>query len=125
MQSNDLKELAVEALEELKANDIQVLEVSKLTSITDYMIIASGRADRHAKAIAENVIMRAKHANIPPLGVEGLPEGRWVLVDLGDVVVHVMAPETREFYKLEKLWAADSKHRQPPPGEQTPQEDQS
>ncbi len=117
MQSKELKALAIHALEDLKANDIKVMDVRKLTSITDYMIIASGRADRHAKAAAENVIMEAKHAGNPPIGVEGLQEGRWVLVDLGDVVVHVMSPETREFYKLENLWSEDNKHRKPLPEE--------
>ena len=99
-----LVRLTIDALEDLKGEDIVVLDVRKLTDITDYMIVASGRSGRQVVALAEHLVMNAKHAKTPPIGVEGLDVGEWVLVDLGDVVVHVMQPEVREFYQLEKLW---------------------
>jgi ribosome-associated protein len=106
MQSKRLCQLAVDALEDLKAVNIVTLDVRKLSDFTDYMIIASGRSSRQVTALAENVIARAKQAGEAPLGVEGLRGGEWVLVDLCDVVVHVMQPEVREFYQLEKLWSS-------------------
>lgn len=105
MQSDRLRQLAVDALEDLKAVDILELDVRKISNFTDYMIIASGRSARQVAALAENVVVKAKQAGEPPLGVEGMRAGEWVLVDLGDVVVHVMQPEVREFYQLEKLWS--------------------
>ena len=104
MQSKRLCRLAVDALEDLKAVDIVQIDVRDLTDITDYMIIASGRSARQVAALAENVVTKAKQKRQPPMGVEGLREGEWVLVDLCDVVVHVMQPHVREFYQLEKLW---------------------
>jgi ribosome-associated protein len=104
MQSKRLCQLVVDALEDLKATDIVQLDVRKLSDFTDYMVIANGRSSRQVAALAENVIMKAKAAGETPLGVEGLRGGEWVLVDLCDVVVHVMHPDVREFYQLEKLW---------------------
>ena len=97
----------VDALEEMKALDIQVLDVRKLTSITDTMIIASGRSDRQVRAMADKLIEKAKELEIPPLGVEGEQQGTWILVDMGDVIAHLMHPTTRAYYQLEKLWSAD------------------
>ncbi|MDN7133747.1 ribosome silencing factor [Vreelandella profundi] len=105
MHIDTLKSLAVDALEELKARDITHLDVSKLTEVTDLMLIASGTSTRHVAAIAQNVVEKAKAAGLRPLGVEGGDNADWVLVDLGDIVVHVMMPEARLLYDLERLWA--------------------
>lgn len=104
MQATQVTRLAVDALNERKGEDIVVLDVRELTDITDYMIVASGRSRRQVTALAEEVILRSKRAGRPPMGVEGLERGEWVLIDLLDSVVHVMQPETRDFYQLEKLW---------------------
>ena len=104
MKIKKMIDITLNALNDAKALDITVFEVSKLTSISDYMIIASGRSKRQVSAIAEKVIEAAKVNDIQPLGVEGKREGEWVLVDLGDIIVHIMYPETREYYQLEKLW---------------------
>ncbi len=102
--TEQLKDWVLAALEDLKAQDIQVLDVRGKTSITDVMIVASGTSDRHIKALADNVAEAAKEHGVAPLGVEGEGSREWVLVDLGDVIVHVMHPQTRAFYNLEKLW---------------------
>ena len=111
MQAEQLKALALRALEDLKGLNIVEFDVREMTSVTDYMIIASGRSDRHVKSLADAVVMACKKAGVQPLGVEGEREGEWVLVDLGDVVVHVMQPRTREFYALEKLWTVTEQKR--------------
>jgi ribosome-associated protein len=92
------------ALEDMKARDIRVIDVRKLTSVTDYMIIASGTSDRHVRSIADRVVEMASAAGCDPFGTEGEEAGEWVLVDLQDVVVHVMLGKVRDFYKLENLW---------------------
>ena len=97
----------IDTLQDLKAIDIQVLDVTDMTSITDIMIIASGRSNRQVKAMANNVIETAKALDLPVLGVEGEREGEWVLVDLGDIVAHLMQPATRAYYQLEKLWSVE------------------
>ena len=104
----EVKNLVVKALEDLKAVDLTVLDVRGKSSVTDYMVIVSGTSARHLKAMANNVIVESKKAGIKPLGVEGEASNEWVLVDLVDVVVHIMLPETRDFYQLEKLWEAGS-----------------
>ena len=106
MQLDQLKQLVLDTLDDMKARDIQVMDVRGKTAVTDYMIIASGTSDRHVKAIAETVAFRAKDAGETPLGAEGLAEGEWALVDLNGVVVHVMLPKVRDFYNLERLWSA-------------------
>jgi len=108
MQSEDVLKLAQESLEDLKAKDICVMDVRGLTSVTDYLVIASGTSDRHVSSLAESVVRSAKAADNPPIGVEGQAAGEWVLIDLQDVIVHVMQPRVREFYKLEDLWAVGS-----------------
>jgi ribosome-associated protein len=98
------RQIAAAALDDLKAMNITVLDVRHLTSVTDTMIVAAGRSDRHVRSIADAVVERCKDAGIVPIGVEGQDAGEWILVDLGDVVVHVMLPRVREFYNLERLW---------------------
>jgi ribosome-associated protein len=93
-----------EAAEELKAKDLVEIDVRGKSSVTDYLVIASGTSTRHVKSIADEVMKFAKKLDVMPLGVEGEREAEWVLVDLGDVVVHVMLPRVREFYALERLW---------------------
>lgn len=105
------------ALAELKANDIVEIDVRGKTSVCDFMVVAAGTSTRHVKAIADEVVRHAKRLDCQPLGVEGESEAEWVLVDLGDVVVHVMLPRVREFYALERLWTVGD---QPPDGETDP-----
>ena len=108
MNTKQLCDLAVDALEDIKGIDIRVLDVGDKSSVTDIMIFATGNTSRQVKALADNVAEKAKKANMQPLGIEGDETGEWILVDLGDVVVHVMQPAVREFYNLEKLWGEDS-----------------
>jgi ribosome-associated protein len=112
MAVEELRALVINALEDLKAENIVELDVRDKTDVTDYIIVASGNSSRHVKAIANNVVMDAKQAGHPPLGVEGETEGEWMLVDLADVVVHVMQPQVREFYDLENLWQVDLSRQQ-------------
>ena len=107
MPELQLLDLAAAALDELKARDVRVLDVRGLTSITDHMVVATGTSGRHVRSIADRLIEYAKKAGKPPLGVEGEERGEWVLVDLQDVVVHIMQRGAREFYKLEDLWATE------------------
>ncbi len=104
MNAEQLKDLAVAALEDLKGRDILALDVRKLTGVTDYMVFCTGNSDRQVKSLANNVEVEAKKAGVKVLGTEGQLGGDWVLVDFGDVVVHVMQAETRAFYDLERLW---------------------
>lgn len=99
-----LRKSVIDALETLKAKDIREIDVRGKTSIADLLVIASGTSARHVKSVADEVVQFAKNAGVVPLGVEGESEGEWVLVDLGDVIVHVMLPRIREFYGLERLW---------------------
>ncbi|NQZ54015.1 MAG: ribosome silencing factor [Piscirickettsiaceae bacterium] len=105
MKVNELKLLVIDALEDIKAEDIQVLDVTTMTDVTDFMIIATGKSTRQVKALANQVTSQAKAAGIQPLGVEGENVGEWALVDLGDVIAHIMTPQTRTTYNLEKLWS--------------------
>ncbi|CAK0753892.1 ribosomal silencing factor RsfS [Gammaproteobacteria bacterium] len=104
MQAERLKDLAVDALDDLKGKEIKVLDVRGNSTITDFMVMASGSSDRQVKGLANHLVHKAKEKGIQPLGVEGERVGEWILVDLGDVVVHVMQPHVRAFYNLEKLW---------------------
>jgi len=105
MQTDELLAITLAALEDMKAIDIKVIDVREQTSITDVMVVASGSSTRHVKAIADNVALDAKKHGVPALGVEGDKGAEWILVDLADVVVHVMMPAVREFYGIEKLWS--------------------
>lgn len=106
MQLDPLKQVVIDALEELKAVDIKILDVRDISGFTDLMVIASGTSTRQVKALADKVLERCRAHGLRPLGIEGEREAEWVLVDLGDIVVHIMTPQTRDFYNLEKLWLA-------------------
>jgi ribosome-associated protein len=105
MEADALTRLVVDALDDHKAVNTVTLDVTGLTDVMDYLVITSGTSSRHVKSLADNVCMEAKKQGVRPLGVEGEAAGEWVLVDFGDVVVHVMLPATRDFYDLERLWA--------------------
>ena len=109
MQPEELTEIILKTLEDMKAQDIKSLDVRGKTSITDIMIFATGTSDRHVKSLAESVAFQAKQAGEPPMGLEGTTEGEWALVDLNGVVVHVMQPKVRDFYQLERLWSVGDK----------------
>jgi ribosome-associated protein len=111
MNLEEMKAAVVDALEDVKANDISVIDVSNMTSLTSYMIIASGSSNRQTKALADNVQKKLKEKGAEVYGVEGEQEGEWVLVDLGDIVVHIMLPATRDYYNLEQLWGAAESRR--------------
>jgi len=100
------------ALEDIKAVNVRVLDVRKLTDIADTLVIASGNSDRHVRSIADRVVEFAKKAGFRPMGVEGERDGEWVLVDLQDVIVHIMLPRVREFYRLESLWDVSAARRE-------------
>lgn len=105
MQTKELLNAVLTDLDDLKALHVCPLDVHQLTSLTDYMVIASGSSSRHVRAIAENLVEKMRARTIIPLGIEGDASDEWVLVDLGDIVVHIMQPRTRDFYQLEKLWS--------------------
>ncbi len=104
MKSDQLKGLVTDALSELKAVDVVVIDVAEVSGFTDFMVIAGGTSSRHVKALADNLVRRCREAGVRPMGVEGERAAEWILIDLGDVVVHIMLPEIRDFYNLEKLW---------------------
>jgi len=108
MKVDDLTKLVFEALDDLKAVDVRVLDVREKTNVTDVLVIASGTSARHVKSLANNVVVEAKKNDEKPIGIEGEDTGEWVLVDLGDVVVHIFQAEIRDFYQLEKLWDTES-----------------
>ena len=113
MRTEQLQTLAVEALNNLKAIDLITIDVHEITTITDVMIICSGSSNRHVKSLAENVVKQAKEHHVSYIKVEGEDEGEWIIVDLADVVIHIMLPTTRSFYNLEDLWEPIQTMREP------------
>ena len=105
MQGAELKDFVIDKVDDLKAKNIISLDVKDKSTITDYMVICSGTSKTHVKSIAEYVALETKNAGFPPVGIEGRDGSEWVLVDLGDVILHVMQDQTRDFYQLEKLWS--------------------
>lgn len=105
-RNSALEKQVLAALEDMKAVNVKLLDVRGQTDITDAMIVASGNSDRHVRAIADRVIEKARESGRRPLGVEGTRDSEWVLVDLQDLLVHVMLPRVREFYAIEQLWEA-------------------
>ncbi|WP_018227656.1 ribosome silencing factor [Methyloversatilis universalis] len=109
MDINALQALVIDALEDIKAKDIEVIDTSKFNSLFDRLVIASGDSNRQTRALARNVQEKVKEAGGTVVSVEGEDTGEWVLVDLGDVVVHVMQPAVRAYYNLEELWSGSAK----------------
>ena len=105
MNIEQLLSIVKDALEDKKAGDIEVLDVRNKSSIADFMVVATGNTSRQVVALAQHLIEKAKSYGQRPLGDEGFNAGEWVLVDLGDIIVHIMQPDTRDFYQLEKLWS--------------------
>jgi len=106
--ASPLQTAVATALDDMKAVNVKMLDVRGVSDFADTMVIASGNSDRHVRSIADRVVEKAKAAGVRPLGVEGARDGEWVLVDLNDVIVHVMLPRAREFYGLELLWETDA-----------------
>lgn len=109
--SDSLQHLVVTELEAQKAIDVNLIDVTGMSPLADFFVIASGSSTRHVKSMADNLTVKAKAAGHEPLGIEGGREAEWVLVDLNDVIVHLMMPQTRAFYNLEKLWEASQEQR--------------
>jgi len=107
MDTDVLKDKVLALLDDMKARDVQVFHVAEMTAVTDYMVVASGTSNRHVRSIAAHVVDELRKAGLKPYGSEGEEHAEWILLDYGDVVLHVMQPETREFYQLEKLWSPD------------------
>lgn len=114
MHAEELCKISQLALEEIKARDVTVLDTRKMTSLFDFMIVASADSARQTKALARNIADKVKQAGGSVIGVEGEQTGEWVLVDLGDVLVHIMQPAIREYYNLEQLWGGDAPRRVSP-----------
>ena len=105
MMDQNVLDLAMAVLDDMKAIDVHAIDVRELTSISDHMIFCTGTSNRHARSIVDRVVERMKEIRMPVLGIEGYESGQWVLIDLGDAILHVMLSEVREFYKLEDLWS--------------------
>ena len=114
---DQLQELVLDALEDFKAIDIQQIDVRGQNPLTDLFVVASGSSLRHFKSMADNLILKAKEAGNPPIGIEGDRQSEWVLVDLNDIIVHLRLPQTRALYNLEKLWEARSQQRSGQPAQ--------
>lgn len=110
LQGTQLVEFITEQLEDMKAKDIVVLDVAKLSPMADKIIVCTGTSSRHCRAVANSLLVEAKKAQMPPLGIEGLKEGGWVLLDMNEIIIHVMDQAHRDLFRLEQLWGGDSKH---------------
>lgn len=117
MTADELKKIVIDALEDLKGREILALDVRTLTNVADCMIFCSGTSNRHVKSLADNAASTAKKRGAHVLGTEGEDTGEWVLVDFGDVVLHVMLPETRAFYDLERMWSASARQSETGPAQ--------
>ncbi len=106
---NTLTETIIQTMEDMKAVDVMVLDVGKMTTITDQMIIATGTSSLHVKAIAKKILEEAKQKGFTTIGTEGMEQGQWVLIDFGDAIAHIMHPDSRNYYQLEKLWSIETK----------------
>tara|TARA_R110001583_G_scaffold14187_13_gene59677 strand:+ start:1500 stop:1856 length:357 start_codon:yes stop_codon:yes gene_type:complete len=115
MNAEQVQKLVQDALEDVKGREIVTLDVRGMSGVTDYMVVCSGTSNRHVKSLADNVWVEVKKKGLVPIGMEGQETGEWVLVDLGDVVVHVMLPEARVFYDLERLWQVPEPGSEPEP----------
>ena len=113
MTDTKLKDVILDALEDIKAIDVRTLDVRELTSVVDFMIVATGTSTRQVKALSENVSKEAKQAGFMPISSEGQESGDWILIDFGDISVHVMLPDSRELYDLERLWAYSPSNKPP------------
>jgi ribosome-associated protein len=118
MTADELKQIVIAALEDLKGREIVALDVRALTNVADYMVFCSGTSNRQVKSLADNAVTEAKKRGAHVFGVEGQDAGEWVLVDLGDVIVHVMLPETRAFYDIERMWSTPAGQRETEPARQ-------
>lgn len=107
MENKKLIKIIIKTLDDGKGKKIDIIDVRKKSTFTDHMIVVTGTSNRHVKALANAVVVTSKENGLIPLGVEGADAGEWVLVDLGDLIIHVMQPKIREFYQLEKLWSVD------------------
>ena len=110
LQGTQLLDFIINNLEDMKVKNVITLDVTKLSPMADKLVICTGTSSRHCRAVANNLLVEAKRAGIPPLGIEGMKEGGWVLLDMNEIIIHVMDQENRDFYKLEELWSGDSKH---------------
>ncbi|NRA61364.1 MAG: ribosome silencing factor [Psychrobium sp.] len=110
MQGTQLLDFIINNLEDMKVKNVVTLDVTKLSPMADKLVICTATSSRHCRAVANNLLVDAKKAGIPPLGIEGMKDGGWVLLDMNDVVIHVMDQEHRDFYNLEELWSGNSKH---------------
>ncbi len=106
-QSVTMNDVVINTLEDMKAIDIVIIDVKKLTTVTDYMVVCSGNSARHVKSIAKNLSNKAKEKGFRPIGMEGEEDAEWILVDLGDMIIHIMQPVSREFYSIERLWQGE------------------
>lgn len=104
MQGQNLRDFVVDKIEQIKARDVAVIDVSDKSDVADFLVVCSGNSKTHVRSIANHVALEAKHQGFPAIGIEGETDSEWVLVDFGDVVLHVMQDSTRDFYQLEKLW---------------------